>query len=482
LKQRHHGWPPLSLALVWLVVGCSPVSQSGSSPDRSHIDDQQHSIVLITLSGLRPDSVGALGAEELKTPFIDALAAEADWVGTSVVASSAPVASLASLMTGLSPWHHQALGHSRGRLREELLSLAQALRLGGYSTFARIPLVYDLGRFGLLQGFDQIADAEPMDKTVAFLRGMSNAPALYWLHLREANVTFERRDAAIPRLGAKAVDLPAKIIAPELWPYADPQKSLPEPLSSAARELFQHEVAWADHQVGQLLQAVRDSGHWERSWIIVTATQGMEFGEHGQILFSQNLGRESIEVPLVIKAPLSRRDSLRAPSDFAVGQTRLWSTLVEAGGGTTAPAHAPSLFQSTTLPIVSELYMRNGVSLFSLVDRDIQVVQASRFASEEPEFYLAQLAASGGHPELSEPAAATLGRLQNAFDNTRPFSGLFRGNSDSTLERWTLDGVEPFEDPELQATMSRALRRKVRALAGSERTPTEESALSGSAR
>ncbi len=484
LNQSHHRWLPfLGAALLWLVAGCAPVSHSGGSPDSSHIDDSQHSIVLITLSGLRPDSVGALGAKESRTPSIDALATEADWVGTSVVASSAPVASLASLMTGLSPWHHQALGHPRGRLRAELLSLAQALRLVGYRTYARIPLVYDLGRFGLLEGFDQIADAEPMDKTTAILRDMNDVPTLYWLHLREANVTFERRDTAIPWLAVGAADLPAKIIAPELWPYADPQKPLPEPLSSAARELFQHEVAWADHQVGTLLQAVRDSGQWERSWVIVTATQGMEFGEHGQVLFSQNLGRESIEVPLVIKAPQSRRGSLRAPSDFAVGQTRLWPTLVKAGGGKLAPAHAPNLFQPTTPPIVSELYMRNGVNLFSLVDRDIQLIQASRFASEEPEFYLAQLAVSGGHPELPEPATAILGRLQKAFDNTRPFSELFRESpSDSTLEHWTPDGVEPLEDPELHAIMTRALRREVRALAGLERTPMEESSLRGSAR
>ena len=458
------------------------MSRSGDGPEPPPSGDRQ-SIVLITLSGLRPDAVGALGGEKGWTPHIDALAAEADWVGRSVVASSAPVASLVSLMTGLSPWHHQVLSQLQGHPRSELLLLAQALRLAGYRTYARVPLVYDLGRFGLFQGFDEIADAEPIDESASLLRDLGTVPALYWLHLREANAAFVRRDAELPRLAAGAADLPKKITASQLWPYADPQKPMPDTLRSATRKLFLHEVAWADHQIGALLQAVRDSGQWNKSWVIVTATQGIEFGEHGQVLYSQNLGRESIEVPLVIKAPDTRRDSLRAPSEFAIGQTRIWSTLVEvAGGEEAAPAHAPSLFRPVALPIVSELYMRNGISLFSLLDRDIQLVQASRFAAQEPAFYLAQSATSGGHPEMPEPAADILGRLQEAFNNTRPFSGLSEGTpSEWTLERWTADGTERLENPGLAATLASELRRTVRALAGRERTPTEESALSGSA-
>lgn len=476
-------WLPLNLALLVAAAGCVPVSRSGDGPDAPAAEGRRQSIVLITLSGLRPDAVGALGAEESWTPNIDALAAEADWVGTSVVASSAPVASLVSLMTGLSPWQHQVLNQLQGGPRSELLLLAQALGLAGYRTYSHVPLVYDLGRFGLLRGFEHIADVEPIDRTASLLRDMGDAvPALYWFHLREANVAFVRRDAELPRLADGAAGLPRKITAPQLWPYADPQIPMPDTLRSATHELFLHEVAWADHQVGTLLQAVRDSGQWENSWVIVTATQGIEIGEHDQVLYSQNLGRESIEVPLVIKAPDNRRDSLRAPAVFAVGQTRLWSTLVEAGGGEIAPAQAPSLFRPIALPIVSELYLRNGVSLFSLLDRDVQLVQASRFAPREPAFYLAQFATSGGHPELSEPATAILGRLHRAFNNTRPFSGLSESiPSEWTLERWRADGTERFEDPELAATMADELRRKVRGLTGRERTPTEESALSESA-
>ena len=440
-------------------------------------------MVLVTLSGLRPDVVGALRGDAQWTPHIDAFAREADWVGTAVVASSAPAVSLVSLMTGVSPWQHQVLSHTGTPPRPGTAMLAQALGGAGYRATARVPLDYDLQIYGLLEGFDEVAEIEPIVEAAAALEALIDGPELLWLHLREANVAYRRRDVELPRLAERSAGLPWRIEAWRLLSYADPTVPMPAEERAAAWQLFCHEVAWADYQVGELLRALRESGQWDRAWVVLTATQGTELGEHDQALYAQNLGRETIEVPLIIKLPRSFRRSLAVPEGQRVSQIRLWATLIEAAGGRAAAVHAPSLFQPVDPPLVSELYQRNGTNEFSLVRGDLQLIWSTRFAPEEPEFYFAQLEVNGGRPPLTEPARAILDRLEQAFRRTAPLSGPIGGEIPALrLERWTEDGAVKVEDHvrarELAALLSRTWRRYV----DRERTPEEESALSGSSR
>ncbi len=436
------------------------------------------SIVLITLSGLRPDFVGALGGDGAWTPHIDALAREADWAGTAVVGSSTPVVSLVSLMTGVSPWQHQVLTTVPAAPRPGIPLLSQALARVGYRTRARIPLNYDLDQFGLLASFDDVAEVEPVSVVASGLQALSDGPELYWLHLREANVSYQRRDVELPRLADGSAKLPWRISARQLMGYADPEIAMPADLRSAVRELFGHEVAWVDHQVGQLLKALRASSAWDTTWVVLTATQGTELGEHGQVLYSQNLGRESIEVPLIIKLPRSLRGSL-AQSPRRISQLRLWATLVEATGRQAAPVHEPSLFRTRETAMISELYQRNGVNEFSLLEEDVQLLWSTRFAPAEPELYLAQLAQSGGRAPLSESSRRILGRLERAFKRSPPLSGPAGGvPPELRLERWGERGTVLMEDSERAGMLAATLRRKWSRFVDHERSPEEEATLS----
>ena len=435
-------------------------------------------IVLITLSALRPDFVHALGGPAIWTPHIDAIAREAEWVGTAVVASSVPAVSLMSLMTGVSPWQHQVLNHDPKSPRAGMTLLAQALGQAGYRTAARVPLVYELQRYGMFSGFEDVAEIDPIDETMSTLDPL-DGPGFLWLHLREGNVELQRRDAQLPRLAARSAGLPSSIQAKHLLAYADPELAMPAELRSAARELFGHEVAWADQQIGVIASALRASGHWERAWVVVTASQGMELGEHSQVLYAQNLGRETIEVPLVIKPPEALRGSLAASGVRRVSQMRLWSTLIEAAGERLDPLRAPSLFRSSDPPILSELYQRNGVNEFSLLDGDLQLIWRTRFAAPEPEFYVAQHSLRGGQAPLSEPSRRIFGRLEEAFRRTRPLAGPAGGPPpELRLERWVETGVVPLMEPERAESMAIELRRRWLRYVDRERTPGQESALS----
>lgn len=439
-------------------------------------------IVLVTLSGLRPDIVGALRGDARWTPHIDDLAGEADWVGTAVVASSAPAVSLVSLMTGVSPWQHQVLSHTGTAPRPGTVTLPQALAGAGHRSTAYVPLGYDLRSYGLLEGFDVVAEIEPIASAAAALAEAGGGPELFWFHLPEANVALQRRDVELPRLAERSAGLPWRIEAWRLLSYADPEVPMPAEERAAAWQLFCHEVAWADHQVGALLRALRESGQWDRAWVVLTATQGLELGEHDQALYAQNLGRETIEVPLIIKLPRSLRHRLAVPQSQRVSQLRLWTTLVEAAGGHAAAVHAPSLFRPVDPPIVSELYQRDGFNELSLVRGDLQLIWSTRFAPAEPEFYFAQLAVNGGRPPLTEPPRVILDRLEQVFERTPPLSGQVHGEPSLRLERWTANGTVEVEDHERARELAGALYKRWRRHVDRERTPWEESALNGSSR
>ncbi len=470
----------LVLSLGALACGSGPEAAARDSVNEVAVGSP---IVLITLSGLRPDVVGALGASPaIWTPHIDTFAGEADWVGSTVAASSAPAVALVSLMTGVSPWHHQVLTHAPASPRPGVPLLAEALGAAGYRTAARIPLDYDLHQYGLLEGFHEVEEIEPIDQaTSIFSRLGEGGPDLLWFHLREAAATFERRDGELPRLASRSSGRhgPDQVQAWRLLPYADPSLPLPAAVRAAAWELFCHEVAWADQQVGEILDALRTHQRWDEAWVILTASQGMELGEHDQVLYAQNLGRESIEVPLMIRLPRSMRGSLAISDDTRVSQLRLWATLVESAGGRPQPVHAPSLFRAALPPISSELYGRNGLNEFSLLDGDLQLLWSTRFTPGEPEFYYAQLALRGGKPPLSESPRRILGRLELAFQETLPLSGLSAGEPPRLrLERWTKTGFEPLEDRARAEQLATELRRRWLRHVDRERTPKEESALS----
>ncbi|HSU85038.1 MAG TPA: hypothetical protein VLR69_21685, partial [Thermoanaerobaculia bacterium] len=157
----------------------------------------------------------------------------------------------------------------------------------------------------------------------------------------------------------------------------------------------------------------------------------------------------------------------------------LWATLVEAAGGDVPPAVAPSLFRHDPAPVLSELYMTNGVNRLSLVDGDDQLLWESRFAPPEPDYYLARLAMMGrgnaetARAELKVPPETILNRLRAEFAAVPPLSGT--GPPRLALERWEAEGgTRAFADPRRTAELARTLAGTWNAFIPAERPPGQE--------
>jgi len=268
-------------------------------------------VLLITIDTLRADHVGAYGGP-VATPAIDALAAE----GALVERAFTPIPSTgpahASLMTGLHPWRHGTLRNA-APLDARIPLFAEAAKARGLATAAFVSSYVLDRRFGFHQGFDTYV-FEPTERyfwrgqmrEAFFSRGEATAgaamrwiteraggPFFVWVHLFDPHAPYDPPPgfAVAPD---DPVDRTGKVVPPKVGGF--------EALDRLNRA-YRGEVAYADAQVGRLVERLRLLGLLDETAVVVTADHGEGLGDHGELEHGTNVFDELVRVPLVIRAP-----------------------------------------------------------------------------------------------------------------------------------------------------------------------------------
>ncbi len=442
----------LLCALLEAAVACGGGRSSPALPAHGG------PILIITVEGLRPDVVGAYGAQPSVTPHLDRLASEATWAGTAIAPSSWVLPSAASLLTGLRPWQHQAISNLERNLGPDLVTFAEALGELGYRSRAYHDCPDLSPAYGYGQGFESVLALRRGGRAAADLRALQTGRELIWTHLELPSPPYVRREALAGGQPPPPPGLPRRAGGTGLEAYFDPEVALPAERREQLWALYRYNAAAADAMVGRLLAGLDGSGQRANTLLIVTSLFGQEFGEHGQITQGGNLGRALIEVPLVVVLPRSFPRPLAAPPGGRVALARLWATLVEAAGGKAPPGVAPSLFHAAPRGVLSELYQAAGSNEISLVEGDEQLRWVTRFADPGADFYAVRLAAIGASRDGAERQLfrERQDALHRLFRAAPPLSGDGRPPR-LLLERWMAEGVELVDDPARAAELARRL-------------------------
>ena len=309
-------------------------------------------IVLYVVDTLRYDAVQCNGNDAIRTPAMDRLAQEGLRFARAYAAASWTRPSMASVLTGVYPNTHGAVGRT-DPLRPGLPLLASELRRLGYRTAA----VYanpNIGRsFGFAEGFDDFVDLYPAR--------YANDPSVPQQQVGTADHVVNRAIAWLERRPATPFMLLVFTVDPHA-PYEPPApyntlydrdysgtvdgsiKSTFGLLAAAKlgqqpaardvrhlRALYDGEVAFNDAQLARLLDALDRMQLARGTVFVVTSDHGEEFYEHGYGDHGHSLYEELIHVPLVVRWPDHIAPG-RAYAD-AVQLIDLYPTLLHIAGG-----------------------------------------------------------------------------------------------------------------------------------------------------
>ena len=269
-------------AFLWIA---SLLSSGGLAGQVKHAPN----VVVITIDTLRADHLRCYGYKQIRTPNIDALAADSVRFERAYTPVPVTLPAHTAIFTGTYPTLNGMHDFSGNKLNPKQPTLATVLRQQGYTTGAVIGSAVLDSRFGLNQGFDFYYDHFDFNR------------------LQEANLDAMERpgnvvtDIALDWLGKNAQ---GKFF---LWMHLyDPHYPYrpPAPYSEQYKDqLYDGEIAFADAQFGRLIAFLKAKGLYDNTLIVLTGDHGESLGEHGEKTHGFFLYNATLHVPVIIHLP-----------------------------------------------------------------------------------------------------------------------------------------------------------------------------------
>ncbi len=252
-------------------------------------------VLLFTLDTTRADHLGCYGYPRIRTPNIDALAAEGVLFRNATAQVPLTLPSHSSIFTGTYPYAHGVRDNGGFYLEPEKITLAEVLKAKGWATSAFVGAFVLDSRWGINQGFDHYYDnfdfakyktisldsvqregGEVVKAFFDWFRTNGDRRFFSWIHFYDPHTPYE---------------------PPE--PYKTEYAGRPW-------GLYDGEIAYVDSLIGKVLQSLREKGVLDRTIIVVAADHGESLGEHGESSHAFFIYDATVSVPLVLKLPGSK--------------------------------------------------------------------------------------------------------------------------------------------------------------------------------
>lgn len=273
--------------------------------------ERPYNVILIVVDALRADMPWAGYPRDI-APRMQAFAARSVLYPRAYALSSYTAKCVAPLLTGLYPSEMSRDGYFFTVWMPDNVFGTERLQAAGHRTLTGNGHGYFLPSMGMNQGFD---DYRLLPGTFLDTTGVHD-------------VTSERLNALAKEMlsDPKNTKLPSDKGFFAYFHFLDPHytyiahKGHPE-YGSKRRDLYDNEVHFTDHWVGDLIDFIERQPWASRTAVIVTGDHGEGFGEHGHYRHAYELWEALVRVPLIIhvpNAPAGRRiDTPRSHIDLA---------------------------------------------------------------------------------------------------------------------------------------------------------------------
>lgn len=374
---------------VRFLTVCLAALAGFSLPSVAHAD--QPNIVFVLIDDLRWDDLGCAGNEFVQTPSIDRVAAEGARFTNAFSATPLCSPSRASILTGQYAHAHGIFDNlERSEQSHKLKTFPQELQKLGYETgyFGKWHMGNDntarpgFDRWYCLKGQGTSFDSEVNDdgqvvQTTGYVTDVLNEQALefvrqprdrpFMLYLSHKAIHPETAQGpdgklsdptasnfipaprheklyegvVVPRRPSAAVPPTDK---PALQQQIDGLPPLGPETGSSDKSILNRlrMLAAVDEGIGQLLDALAESGQLDNTVFVVAGDHGYFYGEHGLSVERRLAYEESLRIPLIMRYPPliaagSTPEALVQTIDIA-------PTFVELAGG-----EIPAAYQGRSL-------------------------------------------------------------------------------------------------------------------------------------
>jgi len=355
--------------------------------------DVRQSFIILDIDTLRADHLGCYGYRRDTSPNLDAMAKGG--VRFRWAFSQAPYTppSQTSILTSLYPSTHGVFGEitKSRKVPDEVTTLAEAMRDGGYQTAAFVDGGYMCTFWNIHQGFNVydvvvgkgLAVIGP--RTLSWLRDNSSRPFFLLVHTYNVHSPYDPGEAK-RSLFQHGLDPPSpdfELTTANLSKLMNEgrrgkRNQLPANDIEFMKARYDACIRFVDDWIGRLFEELRRLGIDDRTTIVLLSDHGEEFQEHGSVLH-EKLYSTITHIPLIFKLP----DATQARViDQVVQSIDVMPTILDLAGvpPPATPMHGRSLvplLRGQSLPPRPAF----GESLFfgrqrSLVDGSFQLLLA----------------------------------------------------------------------------------------------------------
>jgi len=282
-------------------------------------------VLLIVLDTARADHFSFMGYHRNTSPNIDALAQESAVFDRAYSTCCWTLPSHGSLFTGLYPVHAGSTSETL-QLPGNNTTITESLAAAGYDTAAFVCNSWISKERGFDQGFGEFNEMwrgdyknsttqnhSPLETTAvqninAWIsrRETGQKPFFLFANLNGIHLPYTPPEPFLAKFLSQGytnqqVNRIAAILS--WWPFLAGEISLSEKDFRIMNDLYDGEVAFADHLVGQMVNQLKISNMLDDTVIIVTSDHGENLGEHGLIDHMISMYETTLHIPLLIRYP-----------------------------------------------------------------------------------------------------------------------------------------------------------------------------------
>ena len=240
-------------------------------------------IIIISVDTLRADHLPVYGYRNVRTPAIDALAADGVVFERAFSHSPQTLPAHASLLSGRLPFETGVRDNAGFVVRSAERLAAEILTDRGYATGAVVSSFVLRKETGISQGFTFFDGAMPAGSS-----DLTSGPVR-----RDGSDSETVAEQWLQSVGTSRAFLFLHLYEPHA-PYAAPSRF-------AEFAPYDAEIAYADEIIGRFVKYLKAHQLYDQSTIIFVSDHGEGLGDHGEQEHGLFVYDESLRVPLIVK-------------------------------------------------------------------------------------------------------------------------------------------------------------------------------------